>query len=48
MAYIIAKAGQLPKELERSLRGQHFEGTLITAVLAMVIAKGQGARATEK
>jgi uncharacterized protein len=38
LAYIIAKAGQLPAELERSLRGQHFEGTLITAVLALVIA----------
>ena len=38
LAYIIAKAGQLPKELERSVRGQHFEGTLITAVLALVIA----------
>ncbi len=38
LAYIIAKTGQLPKELERSLRGQHFEGTLITAVLALVIA----------
>jgi len=38
LAYIIAKAGQLPRELERSLRGQHFEGTLITAVLALVIA----------
>jgi len=38
LAYIIAKTGELPKELERSLRGQHFEGTLITAALAMVIA----------
>lgn len=38
LAYIIAKAGELPSELERSLRGQHFEGTLITAALALVIA----------
>jgi hypothetical protein len=38
LAYIIAKTGQLPKELERTLRGQHFEGTLITAVLALIIA----------
>lgn len=38
LAYIVAKTGQLPKELERSLRGQHFEGTLITAALALVIA----------
>jgi amino acid transporter len=38
LAYIIAKSGELPGELERSFRGQHFEGTLITAVLALVIA----------
>jgi len=38
LAYIVAKTGQLPKELERSIRGQHFEGTLITAVLALAIA----------
>jgi amino acid transporter len=38
LAYIIAKAGELPGELERSFRGQHFEGTLITAALALVIA----------
>jgi hypothetical protein len=38
LAYIIAKAGELPTELERSYRGQHFEGTLITAGLALAIA----------
>jgi amino acid transporter len=38
LAYIVAKAGELPSELERSYRGQHFEGTLITAGLALVIA----------
>ena len=38
LTYIVAKTGQLPKELERSFRGQHFEGTLITAALALVIA----------
>jgi len=38
LTYIVAKAGQLPEELERPLRGQHFEGILITAVLALVIA----------
>jgi len=38
LAYIIAKAGELPTELERSFRGQHFEGTLITAALALIIA----------
>ena len=38
LAYIIAKTGELPTELERSLRGQHFEGTLITAAVALVVA----------
>jgi len=38
LAYIIAKSGELPGELERSFRGQHFEGTLITAALALAIA----------
>jgi amino acid transporter len=38
LAYIIAKSGELPGELERSFRGQHFEGTLITAALALLIA----------
>jgi amino acid transporter len=38
LTYIIAKTGELPTELERSIRGQHIEGTLITATLALVIA----------
>jgi amino acid transporter len=38
LAYVIAKSGELPTELERSFLGQHFEGTLITAALALVIA----------
>ena len=38
LAYIIAKSGELPTEIERSFRGEHFEGTLITAGLALVIA----------
>jgi hypothetical protein len=38
LAYIIAKTGELPKEIERSFRGEHFEGTVITAGLALVIA----------
>ena len=38
LAYIVAKTGELPTELERSIRGQHFEGTLITAALALLIA----------
>jgi amino acid transporter len=38
LAYIVAKSGELPRELERSIRGQHFEGTLATAGLGIVIA----------
>jgi len=38
LAYIIARSGELPKTLERTMRGQHLEGTLITAFLALVIA----------
>lgn len=38
LTYIIAKSGELPKELERSIRGQHAEGTAITAALALLIA----------
>lgn len=38
LTYIIAKSGELPRELERTLRGEHLEGTLITAAAALVIA----------
>ena len=38
LTYIIAKTGELPGELKRSIRGQHFEGTLIAAALALVVA----------
>lgn len=38
LTYIIAKSGELPAELERTLRGEHLEGTLITAVAALVLA----------
>lgn len=38
LAYVIAKTGELPRELERSIRGQYLEGTLLTAALALVIA----------
>jgi hypothetical protein len=38
LTYIIAKTGELPTELERSIRGGHVEGTIITAVLALAIA----------
>ncbi len=37
LAYIVAKTGQLPRELERTIRGEHAEGTLICAGLALVI-----------
>jgi amino acid transporter len=38
LTYIIAKTGELPTELKRSIRGQHLEGTLIAAALALVVA----------
>jgi len=38
LAYIIARSGELPGELERTIRGLHLEGTLVTAALALVIA----------
>lgn len=38
MAYIVAKSGELPSEIERSIRGRHLEGTLITAALGLIIA----------
>jgi amino acid transporter len=37
LTYIVAKTGELPKELERSMRGQHVEGALITALLALIV-----------
>jgi len=38
LTYIVAKSGELPASLERTLRGEHLEGTLITAAAALVIA----------
>jgi amino acid transporter len=38
LTYIVAKTGELPRELERTIRGQHSEGALITAVLALIVA----------
>jgi hypothetical protein len=35
---IIGRSGELHSELKRSIRGQHLEGTLITAGLGLVIA----------
>ena len=37
MTYTIAASGELPQELERSIKGQHLEGTLISAVLGIVV-----------
>ena len=37
LTYIVAQSGQLPRELERSMRGQHFEGAILTAVLALIV-----------
>jgi amino acid transporter len=38
LAYVVAKTGQLPRALERNIRGEHSEGAIICAVLALVIA----------
>ena len=38
LTYIVAKTGELPVELERSIRDQHLEGTLIAAALALLVA----------
>jgi amino acid transporter len=38
LTYIIAKNGELPQELERSICGRHIEGTLLTAFLALIVA----------
>ncbi len=38
LAYVIAKTGELPKELERSIRNEHSEGAIICAALALVVA----------
>ncbi|MGJ8584111.1 MAG: APC family permease [Marinosulfonomonas sp.] len=38
LTYIVAKTGQLPKELERSIWGEHAEGTVICAIIALAVA----------
>jgi len=35
---IIARTGELPRELERSIHGQHLAGTLIAAAVALLVA----------
>ena len=37
LTYVIAKSGELPKELERSIRGQPLEGMFIFALLALYL-----------
>ena len=38
LTYIIAKSGELPKELERKIRNQPLEGMIMFAVLTLIIA----------
>jgi uncharacterized protein len=38
LTYVVAKTGELPKELERGLFHEHPEGMIIYAVLALLIA----------
>ena len=38
LTYIVAKTGELPRNLERDFRGEHFEGVLISAGLALIVA----------
>ncbi|MEY8119211.1 APC family permease [Falsihalocynthiibacter sp. BN13B15] len=38
LAYVIAKTGQLPKEIERTIRNEHSEGAIICAALALIVA----------
>ncbi len=37
LAYVIARTGELPAVLERSIRGQPLEGTLVMAVCALAV-----------
>ena len=38
LTYVIARSGELPVELERSIRGQPAEGMIVFAVLALLLA----------
>ena len=38
LTYLIAKSGELPAELERSIRGQPLEGMFVFALLSLVVA----------
>lgn len=40
VSYVIAKDGELPKQLERNIWNQPIEGLLITAVLTLIVANG--------
>ncbi len=37
LTYTIAKSGELPKELERNIRGQPLEGMFIFAIIALIL-----------
>jgi hypothetical protein len=37
MAYVVAKTGELPRNLERSFKGDPIEGSVFCAVLALAI-----------
>lgn len=38
LTYIIAKTGELPRELERNIRGEHAEGPILFTILALLVA----------
>ena len=38
LAFIIAQSGELPTQFERSFRGQHPAGTVVSALLALLVA----------
>jgi amino acid transporter len=38
LAFIIARSGELPRQFEKSFRGEHLAGTLLTAGLALIVA----------
>jgi len=38
LTYTVARSGELPKELERSIRGVPMEGMILFAVLALILA----------
>lgn len=47
LAYIVAKSGELPHQLERTFRGEHVEGALITTLLPSPWAIAYAVRPTD-